>query len=198
MDPQATRASLLSRLRDPADDAAWREFQACYGELILRYARARGLSQCDAEDIHQIVLLGLCRSLRGFHYTPSRGRFRDYLGRVVKNAVARSITRQRPAPVSLDATGRAAEVAARDEADGLWEREWRNHHLRTAMAEVRRTFEARSITLFERLAAGVPAEALAREHGMEVMAVYQAKKRIGNRLKVLIARQIREEDEPDG
>ena len=198
MDPKATSSSLLSRLRDPADEEAWREFEARYGELIIRYARARALTQCDAEDIRQTVLLGLFRSLRGFRYSRSRGRFRDYLGRVVRNAVARSIVRQRPTTESLDGCEQVAEIPARDQADALWEREWMDHHFRTAMAEIRRSFEPRTIALFERLAAGVRAEDLAREHGMKVMAVYQAKQRIGNRLKELVARQVREEDEPDG
>jgi hypothetical protein len=35
--PSTTRISLLDRVRDPADQAAWRAFDIRYGELILTY-----------------------------------------------------------------------------------------------------------------------------------------------------------------
>ena len=38
----ATRHSLIVRLRDPADAAAWREFVALYEPLIRRWPGARG------------------------------------------------------------------------------------------------------------------------------------------------------------
>src|SRR3954469_2676729 len=89
MDWTSTHPSLLERLRDAGDAAAWREFDRRYGELIVRYARARGLQQADAEDVRQAVLLSLSRSMPRFEYSPARGRFRHYLGRVVRNAVSR-------------------------------------------------------------------------------------------------------------
>ena len=54
-----TRASLLIRLRRPADEAAWREFDAAYSELIVRYCRRLGLQLADAEDVRQLVLTWL-------------------------------------------------------------------------------------------------------------------------------------------
>ncbi len=47
---QTTRPSLLERVRDPANDAAWAEFDRSYGELILRYCHRCGLQHSDAED----------------------------------------------------------------------------------------------------------------------------------------------------
>ena len=46
-----TRASLLSRVRDPENDAAWREFEATYRDLIIRYCRARALQVADAAQV---------------------------------------------------------------------------------------------------------------------------------------------------
>ena len=75
-----THPSLLSRVRDTDDVAAWHEFEARYGDLILRYCRARRVQHADAEDVRQLVMIGLASSLRSFTYDPARGRFRSYLG----------------------------------------------------------------------------------------------------------------------
>jgi WD40 repeat protein len=45
-----TRASLLIRVRDPADQAAWHEFVEIYRPVILRLARQKGMQEADAEE----------------------------------------------------------------------------------------------------------------------------------------------------
>src|SRR5947209_2872310 len=47
----ATRASLLVRLRDPRDEAGWREFVDLYTPLVYGYARKQGLQDADAADL---------------------------------------------------------------------------------------------------------------------------------------------------
>ena len=203
-DSSSTRASLLSRVRDGANDRAWREFSDQYGELILRYCRRRGLQQMDAEDVRQLVLMGLSRSLRsgGFRYAPGKGRFRDYLGATVRHAIQRFLSRHAPGSGGLSLDG-IAEPAQEDEGgpDALWEREWADHHYRLAMVTIRATFEARSVAVFERVIAGgsgAGVEAIAEDFGLSVDAVRHVKFRVLARLKELVADQVRAEDEPDG
>ncbi|MGD2111247.1 MAG: sigma-70 family RNA polymerase sigma factor, partial [Phycisphaerae bacterium] len=150
-----TRLSLLSRVRDPANDEAWREFDETYRELIVRYCRARGLQLADAEDIRQTVMLQLSKSLRTFQYQPELGRFRHYLGRAVRNAIIEHTGRPKKRPQPVDTDVLAANAA--DEAEGsdaLWEREWIDHHYRLAMQTIRTTFDARSVEVFDRLLDG--------------------------------------------
>lgn len=52
-----TRYSLLARLVDPADAAAWSEFVALYEDAIYRFSRARSLQDTDAREVVQHVLL---------------------------------------------------------------------------------------------------------------------------------------------
>ena len=133
---QTTRPSLLERVRDPANEAAWAEFDRSYGELILRYCHRCGLQHSDAEDVRQIVLMSLASALRSFEYRPQRGRFRSYLGRVVRNAVTRHATRPdgRIPVLCMDET---AADATDEPRDGQWEQEWVAHHLRQAMQTIR-------------------------------------------------------------
>ena len=97
VDHELTQPSLLSRVRDGSDQAAWREFEAKYHELLLRYCRARGLQRSDAEDVRQIVMMNLAKFLRNFDYSPEKGGFRSYLGRVVRNSISRHFSRPNPA-----------------------------------------------------------------------------------------------------
>jgi RNA polymerase sigma-70 factor (ECF subfamily) len=192
-----TSASLLVRVRDPEDQAAWREFVARYAELILRYCRGRGLRPADCEDVRQLVLLNLANGLRHFEYDPKAGRFRNYLGRIVRNSISRHFVRKEPANAALDTNVLAKTPDDDDAQDQQWEEEWVNHHYRLAMQTIRETFEPRSVEVFNGLLAGDRTEVLASHHGLTRQAVHQVKHRIQTRMRELIARQIREEDEPD-
>lgn len=189
---QTTHPSLLLRVRDPSDHAAWREFDERYGELIVRYCRSRGLQHPDAEDVRQVVLISLASALRRFEYAPARGRFRSYLGRAVRNAITRHARRPGAATCRLETP--VADDASVEERDAMWEQEWVRHHLRVAMRTIRQTFEPRSVTAFDRLLAGATTEQVARELEMSTDAVHKAKQRIRDRLKRLIAAQLDDED----
>ena len=155
MGSETTSPTLLSRVRDPADTAAWREFDSRYGELVLRYCRRRGLQYSDAEDVRQMVMLKVSKALRDFKYDPRRGRFRGFLWRIVRNENLRYVTRPNTAPrrVGTHGSPTAEPVAPRD-IDEVWEEEWTHHHLRMAMRRIRETFDPRSVSVFESLLSG--------------------------------------------
>lgn len=199
MNPEATHPSLLSRVRDPSNSAAWREFENRYRELLVRFCRKRGLQQADAEDVVQVVLLNLSKSLPGFAYDPGRGRFRDYLFRCARNAIAQWASRPKPVSGALgtDIGERVEAPADRDGSagdDALWEREWVAHHYRLAMETIRQTFDPKSVEMFERNMAGASVAALAAAFDTTEQAVHKVRQRIRARMEELIARQVREED----
>jgi DNA-directed RNA polymerase specialized sigma24 family protein len=73
-----------------------------------------------------------------------------------------------------------------------------NHHYSRAMLTIRETFEPRSVEVFDRLLGGEGVEEVGASFGLSVQAVHKIKQRIRDRLKQLIALQIREENDPDG
>ncbi len=191
----STRISLLERLRDTEDDSAWCEFDASYRELIVRCARGCGLQQADAEDVHQMVMMSLSRSIEGFAYDPRRGRFRDYVGRAVRNEVARFF--RRPPPWAVDL--RADSVGDRSsDLERRWEREWRMHHLRRAMRWLRERHDPLHVAVIDALLAGEDAERAAARLRLSVEGVYKIRQRVSRRLEERVLMQIREEDSPVG
>jgi RNA polymerase sigma-70 factor (ECF subfamily) len=195
--PETTHPSLLARVRDPEDAEAWREFEARYRDLIRRYCRKRGLQEVDAEDVSQVVLLALSRALKTFAFDPARGRFRDYLGRVVHNAVLRHATRPRTSAELLDTSVLDALVTpAGAPSDERWEREWMLHHYRLAMRAVRAEHAPESLTIFERLLSGESVAAVADACAVSPDSVYKLRQRIRERLRSHVEQQIRDEELP--
>src|SRR5262249_35659303 len=70
-----TRASLLVRLRDLRDAAAWREFVELYGPVVYGYLRRQGLQDADASDLSQDVLTAVAGAIGRLEYDPARGAF---------------------------------------------------------------------------------------------------------------------------
>lgn len=193
---ETTRPTLLSRVRDLDDHAAWREFDERYRDLILRYCLRRGLQRSDAEDVRQMVMLNLAKQLRTFTYSPDRGRFRSYLGRTVQNAIHRFFRRPPAEDRGLDTDVEAGlESGEREEQDAEWEAEWMQHHYRTAMDVVRSTAEPRSVEVFEHLLSGASTDEAAAQAGLSRDAVHKVKQRMRDRLKEQIAKQVADEDD---
>ena len=84
----STRASLLVRLRDPRDGAAWREFVDLYGPLVYGYARKQGLQDADAADLTQDVLGAVAGAVGRLEYDPQRGASRNWLFTVVRRKLS--------------------------------------------------------------------------------------------------------------
>ena len=100
MSDYTTHPSLLARLSDGTDPAAWREFHDRYGLLIRAVARRQGFQAADCDEVVQDVLTSLTRAMAGFRYDPAKGMFRAYLKTVTLRAIfARRRTERRPVAV---------------------------------------------------------------------------------------------------
>ena len=74
-----TRASLLVRIQDPNDVAAWREFFDLYAAVVYGFARKRGLQDADAADLMQEVLRSVANHAGRLNYDRAKGTFRGWL-----------------------------------------------------------------------------------------------------------------------
>jgi DNA-directed RNA polymerase specialized sigma24 family protein len=83
--PPATRPSLLLRLRDPQDHAAWLEFVALYEPVVFRLLRKSGVQDADCRELGQEFFLIVSRQIAHWDPDRNRGSFRCWLRRVVRN-----------------------------------------------------------------------------------------------------------------
>ena len=187
-----TRATLLARLRDPASDA-WGEFEAAYRGLVAAYCRRLGMQPTEGDDVWQRVLMNLLHGMSSFQYDPQRGRFRAYLYRAVRNASMKEKDQAKGAGVSWSEVNLElleGESALRE----IWDQEWLDHHCRRAHASLRRSFETRSIVVFDQLLAGSTTREVAEQQGMSEAAVHKVKQRVLARMQAEVEHQIERED----
>lgn len=189
-----THTTLLARVAAGADPGAWAEFCARYGDLIRGFCRARGLQPADIDDVQQDVLLALNKAMPGFVYDPSRGTFRGYLKTIVLHAIFRRSCQNDRVGTLPDYEEITRTANADISAEVQWEHQWRQYHLRRAMATLESEFNETDAQAFEQYAimGQTPAE-VADNLGITVDSVYQAKSRILKRLAQVIEQQVAEE-----
>jgi RNA polymerase sigma-70 factor (ECF subfamily) len=176
-----TPVSLLEQLRRPGDQASWVRFVRLYYPLIYDWARRAGVAPEDAADLVQDVLTILIRKMPEFEYDPSKT-FRGWLRTVTVNAWRRQRRRASLLPIkAID----LAELAGADEPPcrAFEEDEYRRFLTRRALQVMKTDFqEATWRACWENVVEGRPAAEVARELGITVNAVYQAKSRVLRRL----------------
>ena len=181
-----THPSLLLRVRDARDEAAWSEFVSLYTPLIFGYCRGRGLTETDASDVTQDSLKAIALALPQFDYDPARSSFRNWLFTVVRSKLSNHFTAQarRPQPAGETTIQHFAEVTPDSAAEDAWRHEYQSHLVRWAADQIRGEFKHATWDAFWRTAVlGEDAEAVARELGVSINALYIARSRVTGRLK---------------
>lgn len=189
--PSDTRASLILRLPDAADAAAWDELLAIYGPLVFRMAVRQGLQTADADDLVQNVFAAIARSVAEWLERSDRGKFRAWLLRIARNAAVNFLTRRGHGSLGtgdervaqLLAEIPAPESQLSSEFDLEYRREvfrWAAEQVRDAVADT--TWQAFWLTQMESL----PISEVAERLGISVGNVYIGRSRVMTRLKELV------------
>jgi RNA polymerase sigma-70 factor (ECF subfamily) len=185
-----TRASLLVRLRDPGDEASWREFVDVYAPLIYGYARKQGLQDADAVDLSQDVISAVSGAVSRLDYDPRRGTFRRWLFTIVRRKLSnwRRAQRSRPHGSGDTGTQRLLEQHPQPEAgEAEWDVEWEERLYAWACEQIRGAVSEATWQAFWRTAIdGQPGKQVAADLGLSVAAVYHARSRVLARLKELV------------
>lgn len=186
--PPETRASLILRLRDAADVAAWDEFVEIYGPLVFRVARRQGLQEADADDVVQQVFAAVAKSVCRWLEKSERGRFRSWLLRIARNIAINTLTR-RPHGTIGTGGGNSQQTLADVPApagplSSQFDLEYRREVYRWAAEQVREsvatsTWDAFYLTHVE----GVSIAEAAAQLGVNVGNVYIARSRTMSRLR---------------
>lgn len=186
----ATRASLILRLQDAEDIAAWDEFASLYAPIIYRVAMSRGFQAADAENLVQEVFFAVANSVSKWLKREDRGQFRAWLLRIARNEAANMLTQR--ATRTLGQDGSAAEkilanLPSRDDFSSALGLEYERSVFRWATAQVRsvvaqQTWDAFWLTSVD----GMPVNEVAEKLGLRPGNVHLARSRVMARIKGLI------------
>jgi RNA polymerase sigma factor (sigma-70 family) len=182
-----TSATLLLRIRpdSPARELAWQEFHRCYAPMIAGFARKMGAKVHDREDIVQDVMTGVFSASTNFVYDPAKGRFRGFL----KVCTFRAVRRRLGQNVKFQGVPLTRIDPQALEIDQAWNDVWEHEHLRRALGQIRKKYQAtpemlRTFRAFELFGLREqPADEVARRLEMSVDGVHQAKSRITRALR---------------
>lgn len=189
--PPETRASLILRLKNADDVAAWNDFVAIYAPVIFRVARRHGLQLADAENLIQEVLLAISRALPQWLQREDRGSFRAWLLRIARNEAVDVLTRRATRPLGkdgLEAERLLAEVPdPRRDLSSQFDLEYEQAVFQWVAAQVRdsvsdTTWQSFWLTHVE----GLSVDTVAQQLNMRTGTVYVARGRVMNRIQELV------------
>jgi RNA polymerase sigma factor (sigma-70 family) len=190
-DPARTSGTLLIRLRNTGDQQAWEEFYARYTPMIRGWCRQWFPRELE-DMVHEVMVL-LVKRLRDFEYQPGK-RFRGYLKTVTHRLMAdlKERSGRRPA---VDGDGLVEAVEASLDLEHRLASEYDLELLGKAKDNVRRRVESRTWSAYvETAEQGRPAAEVAKELGMKVGAVFQAK----HHVLTLLQQEVKSLENPSG
>ncbi len=188
-----TRASLLVRIRNPKDAAAWRRFDQIYRPMLHRFAIARSLGHADAEDVVQHCMAAIHQHIDSFDYDPEKGRFKAWLRTLVNNRIRtlRRGPRDVQAPSAAFRNIPAAEAGPEADFDRMWMQEHLWHCLRELQTEVEEaTFRAFQSYVIEQR----PADEVCQEMNMTRNHLYTIKWRLTEKVSAKMAELLDDAD----
>jgi RNA polymerase sigma-70 factor (ECF subfamily) len=188
-----TRLSLIARLTDRDDAAAWDEFVAIYVPLLYRLARRSGLQHADAEELSQEVLIAASRAVDRWQPDPQRGRFRAWLFRIGRNAIINFLTRPKRGAIGSGKTDVMWMLEQQcDETGGesaVFALERRRQVFHWAAERVKATVEDGTWQAFWQTSVeSKPVAEVARSLGVSAGRVYVARSRVMAKLRAEVSR----------
>ena len=187
--PPITRPSLLLRLRDRGNHAAWSEFLKIYEPVIYRVARRRMLQDADAREIVQEVLLRVAGAIERFD-PEGAGSFRGWLSQTTRRV---AVDRFRRMVNSEKAVGGDTEMLANvlhtnsDALESEFDMEHRRQLFRCAAESIRPLVSEASWAAFWQTAVeDRPTCEVAQALGLRQGAVYVARCRVLKRIREFI------------
>lgn len=196
-----TSPTLLGRLQaNPMDEAAWREFENRYSEMVRSWCRRWGMQPSDADDLTQDVLVMLSKQMRHFEYDASR-RFRGWLKTIAHRTWCDFLEAQRRRALVSGETAVMDLLEREDVQQDFFaelDQEWRREIMEAAMKEVQlrvqpHTWEAFCLLTHE----GLSGADVANRLQMNIGAVWVAGSKVRKMIRQEVDRLRAEEDPND-
>jgi RNA polymerase sigma factor (sigma-70 family) len=188
----ATRRSLVDRLGNWDDHSRWQEFFETYWKLIYSVARKAGLSDAEAQDVVQETVITVAKNIGKLDYDPGVGSFKGWLLNITRWRIADQFRKRMPghnqaARLSDDRRTVTIERVADSNAidlEELWEREWQENLLATAMTRLKKKVVPKHFQIFDcSVRKEWPAQKVADVLGVSVGQVYLVRHRVAALLK---------------
>ena len=194
MSPE-TSYSLIAKLRDPNDVAAWSEFASIYQPLIFRIVSDRGLQYADATDVTQEVLSRVSKAVGAFDANHHKVTFRGWLYRITRNLTIDYLRKQKRGQRVADAGHVNWEMIAEPSTDDSdhFRKQFEKQLFIVVAEKVRQRVTEKTWRAFWETEINQRAVSdVARELAMTPGSVYVCRSRVIARLKEQVQRRMEE------
>ncbi|MBF0197018.1 MAG: sigma-70 family RNA polymerase sigma factor [Planctomycetes bacterium] len=145
-----TRATLLERARDPDDEIAWDEFVSYYQSFIQMVVKKMNVKDKDQEDLVQVIVIKLWKSIPNFQFDHSKAKFRTWLSHIIRNTIIDYVRKDKKDVLHLTDQAILNDISqSSSELDEQIEKEWQLHVTGLAMQKIERTFSQRAVKAFK-------------------------------------------------
>jgi len=197
-DPDATRSSLVNRLRDWGDQTGWQAFFDQYWKLIYSVAVKSGMSDAEAQDVVQETVVAVAKQMRQGGYDSAQSSFKNWLclitrRRIVDHFRRRTKLKKQPLACAED-PGRTDTVARVPdpgslELDAVWDEEWRKNLADTAIERVKQQVAPKQFQIFDlSVLKDLPVREVTKLLKVNAAQVYLARHRVSALVKKEVAR----------
>ncbi len=179
-----TRKTLIERVK-LQDDHSWEDFVFYYRSYIFAVIQGMGMSNQDAEDLSQKVLIKLWKNLPDYEYRPGSCKFRTWLCTVIRSEVyswLRSLKSRNKRIESLKEMSDGDEQFSMPEIERLASQEWKSHIGKLAWDNIKDSFSDKVIEAFLMFSEGKTTSEIAEELQVEANTINVYKKRVRDRL----------------
>jgi len=179
-----TSHTLLQRLRQGVDDAAWERLVRLYTPLIRGWLRRHLPQPDDVDELTQQVFQVVVEKMPAFEHAGRAGSFRAWLRGICVNRV-RMFWRERPPECGFDPEPVLQQLEdPHSDLSRQWDREHDEHVARALLEQIEGEFNPATWRAFQLLVLEErqPAE-VAAEVGISLNAVFIAKSRVLSRLR---------------
>lgn len=184
---EATRRSLLTRLKDLGDSQGWQRFSDTYSGVIRSLAVKAGCTATEADEALQESLISVAKEMPDFRYDPTRGSFKSWLFCIVRRRIADQFRRRVRRERHEDGAATELETLpdpATDPLNALWEVEWRQHRLHVAVERAKQKVSPAQWQMFDLVTLQEwPTERVCALLGVNRAQIYMAKMRVSRLLK---------------
>jgi RNA polymerase sigma-70 factor (ECF subfamily) len=179
-----TRNTLIQGALDKDDDTVWAELTTYYLPFIRYVLQHINIPQTDIDDVAQEVLITLWQKLD--LYTKEKGKFRTWLGTVIRNTAYNHIAQKKSEQQKHEALCNEESSKIRrfsePELQKIIDDEWKSHLSSLALKRLGDSFGENAIQCFLDGMHSIPATETAERLGLSVETVYSSRKRVKARL----------------
>lgn len=181
-----TRRTLIERVSQQPDEQSWKDFSEIYRMFIYSIIRKMGLSEMDAEDLTQSVMLLLWEKMPELDLSKIQS-FRSWVATITRNLVVDFFRKnyrdkKRIERVAGDQTHDVHPSISDPELEIIADQQWRIHITNLALDHISSLFSENAITIFRMSLAGKSRTEISMLTGVTEASVSRLKTRVKMRL----------------